>query len=68
MALFPGNASFGGLAIRAVVALGILALLWLAVTALGIPIPYWVLQALGIVLIVIFIVFLIRLLTGASGP
>lgn len=55
-------------AIYAVIVIAIVALLYVAVTAFGLPIPGWFLHALGIVVIAFVIIALIRLLVWGGGP
>lgn len=53
--------SFGQLAIAAVVLLAVVALVYIAARAMGVPVPGWLAQAVGVVVIAFVIIVLIRL-------
>lgn len=54
--------NWGQLAIAAVVILGIVAIVVIAVRAMAIPVPQWVWHVLGVLLIVVVCVFAIKFL------
>lgn len=63
-----GNYTFRDMAIGAIVILGIIAIVYVAAQAMGVPIPMWVWHILGIVLVVFVCVFAIKLITGGGNP
>ena len=59
-----GEWSIANIAIAAVITLGIIALVFIAAKAMKVPIPEWVIHALGVVFVVFVIVLLIRFIAG----
>lgn len=59
--------SFVSYAILFVALAGVLALVFLGCRAMGVPIPGWVAQAIGIVFIVVVIIVLILVIARVAG-
>lgn len=62
---FPNT--IAGWAILIIVILGIVGILYIGITQLGIPIPHWIMQIIGILFVCFIVVAAIKLLVGTSG-
>lgn len=61
--------SLRDMAIFAVMLLALIALVYVAAQAMGVPIPPWVLNVLGIVFIAVVVILAIKVVSGTgSGP
>lgn len=54
----------GELVIAFIVVVGILAVGWIAARAVGFPVPQWVWQVVGVVIVVVVCVLAVRFLMG----
>jgi hypothetical protein len=59
--------SFVTYAVIFVAIVGVMALVYIGCRAMGLPIPQWVWQALGVVMIVVVIIFLIVVVARVAG-
>ncbi len=62
-----GNLSFKQIVIGIVVVLGVIALLYIATGALGVPIPAWLISVFWVILVVVVIVAAIKFLFSLWG-
>lgn len=59
--------TFGGWVIWLVVVLAICAVVWIATTAFGLPIPPWLLKICGVLVVAFVVIVAIKLLLGMGG-
>lgn len=60
--------SLGQMAIAAIIILALIAIVYIAAQAMGVPIPPWVLHVLGVVFVAVVCVLAIKFISGAGGP